>query len=235
MEQFLLRLSAICGEYDRDDESQRRDLGEKVSRSLGVVANSLCLLEKADCTFDQLISRRPGLLGTEHLVELDILDLRVSKITRPPAFGLEPYVRKGDEVIQPSGKAFSQPGMIEMRHGSALGYLERWVESNRVFGDDVRLNSVIEWSDGTHSFGVTQPLRGGTAASDSEILKYFLSQGWDDMTRRAGRAAFYHFGWNLLAVDVEPRNCFIHDETVFPFDVVLSQPDSRILEFLELI
>lgn len=133
MEQFLLRLSEICGEHDRDDESQRRDSGEKISRSLGAIADSLGLLEKAACTFDQLISSRPGLLGTEHLVELDTLDLRVSKITRPPAFGLEPYVRKGDEVIQPSGKAFRQRGMIEMRHGSALGYLERWVESNRIF------------------------------------------------------------------------------------------------------
>lgn len=94
-------------------------------------------------------------LGTEHAVELSIASQLVGKTTIPPAFGLVPQV-----ISLPRVDLRAEPGVvltrevIEFLNATPLEYLARWLANNEVFGDDVRLASVIAWPDGRISFDV---------------------------------------------------------------------------------
>jgi hypothetical protein len=123
---------------------------------------------------------------------------------------------------------------LEARPATALEYLRRWLDANEVFNDDARLVSVVEWADGQLSFGITQPEYVGEPASDREIEDYFQKAGWKWITdpTRGGHLLFFQYTWGLLAYDAAPRNCFVSNHELQPFDVILCRPDDEMAEFL---
>jgi hypothetical protein len=85
-------------------------------------------------------------LGTEHAVEFSEGRGTVGKLTRPPKFGLIPEL-----VTHSVPNLRGEPGIrqaIEFLPATPLEYLDRWIAANEVFGDDVRLTSVVRWADG---------------------------------------------------------------------------------------
>jgi len=44
----------------------------------------------------------------------------------------------------------------------------------------------------------------------------------------------FNDAFNILAIDVLPRNCYIRDGQLQPFDVILCQPDEPLEEYLKL-
>lgn len=173
--------------------------------------------------------------GTEHLVEFDDETGRVVKITVPPKFGLLPAVisvpqanLRDDPAISPFRKEI---GFI---HATPLEYLERWMAANEVFEDDVRLTSVIEWSDGRISFAISQPQYHGELATDREIEIFFTEAGWTRISDATGHLVFFNYAFNVLAIDALPRNCYVREGQLQPFDVILCHPEEELEQFLKL-
>ncbi|MES2707064.1 MAG: hypothetical protein V4726_10730 [Verrucomicrobiota bacterium] len=123
---------------------------------------------------------------------------------------------------------------VEFAPATPLEYLERWMDANELFNDDVRLVSVIEWADGQVSFGITQPQYHGEPADPREIEHYFLKAGWTPVPDTTGHRIFYNYSWQVLAIDAEPRNCYINDGCLLPFDVILRRPDEALEKHLRL-
>lgn len=173
--------------------------------------------------------------GTEHLVEFDDEIGRVVKITVPPKFGLIPAVistSRANIRDDPAIPAFRQ--QIELIQATPLEYLERWIAANEVFDDDVRLTSVVEWSDGLISFSISQPQYHGEAATPREIEDFFIAAGWKRILDDSGHLLFYNCAFEVLAIDALPRNCYIKDGNLLPFDVILCHPNSALQDFLKL-
>ncbi len=92
-------------------------------------------------TWEQFKAASESHLGTEHLVEFDEEIGRMVKITLPPKFGLIPKV-----LTHAVPNVRGEPGTrkaIEFIHATPLEYLERWIAANEVFGDDVKLASIV--------------------------------------------------------------------------------------------
>ena len=165
--------------------------------------------------------------GTEHAVGSgDLLGL-VVKVTIPPKFGLVPKVVRHPLVNlrdDPTVPAFREA--LEFIAATPLEYLERWVAAIDVFGDDVRLASVVRWADGLVSFVVTQPQHHGSPADPREIDLYFDQSGWTrvpDPSRQ--HVLFFNYAFGILAIDALPRNCYLNEDGLLPFDVILCRPD----------
>lgn len=172
-------------------------------------------------------------LGTEHLVELTSDADRVIKITIPPKFGIIPKV-----ITHAVPNLRGDPGTrqtIEFIQATPLEYLERWVAANEVFGDDVKLTSVVEWADGQVSFAISQPQYHGEPATPREIEQHFIASGWRPILDPTGQhSLFFNYAFQTLAIDALPRNCYLHDGDLLPFDVILCQPDAELEAFLRL-
>jgi len=169
------------------------------------------------------------------MVELEAATGTVGKTTKPPAFGLIPeVVRLPVAVLPPDsvGPRFRQA--IEFVNATPLEYLARWIACNEVFGDDVRLVSVIRWSDGEVSFGITQPQYHGQPAEPREIEAFFLGAGWQRLRDPSGHGVFFHHAFGVLAVDAERRNCYLNEGGLQPFDVILREPDEDLERFLRI-
>lgn len=104
--------------------------------------------------------------------------------------------------------------------------------SNDVFGDDVHLASVICWQDDQVSFGITQPQYHGVPATAREIEDYFLRADWERLKDPSGHVVFFNHAFGVMAIDAEPRNCYINEGGLQPFDVLLREPDDRLERFL---
>lgn len=157
------------------------------------------------------------------------------KITVPPAFGLIPaviFTPRANLRGDPSVPSFKQ--QIEFVHATPLQYLERWIAANDLFGDDVRLNAVVEWADGRLSFAISQPQYHGEPASLREIETYFTAAGWTRIPDDNGHLIFFNYAFNVLAIDALPRNCYIKDANLLPFDVILCHPTEELEQFLKL-
>jgi hypothetical protein len=86
--------------------------------------------------------------GTEHWVDFDDTKRLVIKITRPPGFGLIPYVRSSRIIdLRNPGAAPVMKETVEFTVATPLEYLERWLDANELFSDVVRLVSVIQWGE----------------------------------------------------------------------------------------
>lgn len=124
---------------------------------------------------------------------------------------------------------------LEFSPATPLEYLQRLADGNDVFGDDVRVTSVILWKDGLVSFGITQPHYPRVPASDREIESCFLAAGWKRITDPTGQhVLFFNYAFGVLAVDALPRNCYISDAGLQPFDVILHRPDDEMAAWLKI-
>lgn len=155
------------------------------------------------------------------------------KITIPPKFGLIPQV-----LTHSVPNLRGEPGerkAIEFLPATPLEYLERWMAANEIFGDDVRLTSVIRRADDQVSFAISQPQYHGAPATEAEIDESFRASGWTairDPERQ--HQLFFNYAYSILAVDALPRNCYINEDGLLPFDVILYQPDEEMDEYLGL-
>ena len=156
-------------------------------------------------------------------------------MTTPPKFELipsvvsTPRVNLRDDSTLPAFKE-----QIEFVPATPLEYLERWIAANEVFEDDVRLTSVVEWSDGRISFSISQPQYHGELATYREIEDFFVAAGWKRILDDTGHLLFYNYAFEVLAIDAMPRNCYIKDGNLLPFDVILCHPNEELQDFLKL-
>lgn len=166
---------------------------------------------------------------------MDEVDQRVIKLTIPPNFGLTPKVLHHPVVNLRDDPALpkTRPS-IEFVPATPLEYLERWIAANEVFGDDVKLTAVIEWADGQVSFAISQPQYHGEPAPQREIEARFEAAGWKRFIDEAGHVLFFNYAYQVLAIDSLPRNCYLHDDDLLPFDVILCRPDLELESVLGL-
>jgi hypothetical protein len=104
--------------------------------------------------------------------------------------------------------------------------------SNETFGDDVRLVSVIRWSDGMVSFGITQPQYHGVPAEPRDIEKFFKDAGWSRLKDPSGHLVFFNYAFEIMAIDAVKRNCYINKGGLQPFDVILCRPNEKMNAYL---
>ncbi|MGB6221513.1 hypothetical protein [Haloferula sp.] len=121
---------------------------------------------------------------------------------------------------------------LEFFPATPIEYLERWQASNELFGDDVHLASVVKWKDGAVSFVVTQPQYHGEPAEEREIVRHFGEAGWEQLKDPSGHLVLYNYAFGRIAVDAAPRNCYINEGGLQPFDVILCWPNRELAEYL---
>ncbi len=132
------------------------------------------------------------------------------------------------------GTGPSQRLQIEFIEATPLEYLERCLLANDVFEDDIRLASVIEWADHRLSIGTTQPHYAGRPATHDQIEDYFIQNQWVRRRDAAGHLIFFNYAYQVLAIDAVPRNCYLQDTSLQPFDVILCRPSDELEAFLDL-
>jgi len=165
-------------------------------------------------------------------VEFSPKNSRFAKVTKPVGFGLVPKVRRIESKWADPAKATLTREALEFFPATPIEYLERWQASNVLFGDDVHLASVVRWKDGAVSFVVTQPQYHGEPADEREIVRYFGEAGWEQLKDPSGHLVFYNYALGTIAVDAAPRNCYINEGGLQPFDVILCRPNRELAEYL---
>ncbi|QJE96467.1 hypothetical protein [Luteolibacter luteus] len=234
LEAFLERLRDRCAHDCGRDGADRPSRIQGEAEQAVALADELGILRRPSFDWIDFRQTEPDLWsGTEHVVDFSPEEKRYHKITNPPGFGLVPAL-----LAIPAADLRGEPGPVRTRssiefiHGIPLEYLERWRASNEVFGDDVRLVSVIQWPDGKVSFGITQPQYHGTPADPRDIEEAFLLSGWTRLKDPSGHTIFFNYAFGVMAIDAERRNCYLTDGQLQPFDVILCRPDEEMSAFL---
>ncbi|WP_200267722.1 hypothetical protein [Luteolibacter pohnpeiensis] len=137
-----------------------------------------------------------------------------------------------EKLGEPQQQSFREA--IEFVLATPLEYFTRWMASNDLFGDDVRLASVIEWGDGQVSIGITQPWYPGVPADLRDIEQYFIHEGWQLLHDPSGHTVFFNYAFGVMAIDAVSRNCYLADYGLQPFDVILREPDENLERFLRI-
>ena len=96
----------------------------------------------------------------------------------------------------------------------------------------MRLIGWVRWACGSRSFAITQPQYHGEPADEREIEDYFQQAGWERLRDPSGHMVFYNFAFGVIAVDAAPRNCYINEGGLQPFDVILCRPDEELAGYL---
>jgi len=170
--------------------------------------------------------------GSEHAVAYND-QITLIKVTLPgDGFGLIPKVTLHRKLDIRTGIE-SHYEQIEFIDATPLEYLERWILCNDIFNDDVQLERVIQWADQSISIMISQPYYMGKIISAEEIYHEFQKNGWQRIAKH-GRSVFYNFAYDAIALDLEPRNCYLADSGLQPFDLILSHPDEEMRKYLGL-
>lgn len=234
LEAFRDRLCDLCVHDFEGARNDRASRAQDEAQQAVALARELGFLNIAGETWEAF--RRENLdlhFGTEHVVESDEAGGHMAKITIPPKFGLIPKVIT-HAVPNLRGETGTRKA-IEFIHATPLEYLERWIAANEVFGDDVKITSVVQWADGQVSLAITQPQYHGEPASEREIERHFTDAGWRRIPDPAGQhRLFFNYAFQTLAIDALSRNCYLHDDELLPFDVILVRPDEEMELFLRL-
>ncbi|HEX2749505.1 MAG TPA: hypothetical protein VHM91_15965 [Verrucomicrobiales bacterium] len=236
---FHDRLRDLCADDGEGPRRSRAQCIENETKQVRALADEFGLLKQAGLTWGELLASEPDLdYCTEHIVEFSDDRGRVGKITIPGAFGLIPQVLDFPAVnLRGDPSAPTTRRALEFVPAGPIEYLSRWIDANALFKDDVKLVSVIEWADERLSFGITQPQYNGEPATVREIETFFEAAGWTHIPDPAGtdgHLLFFNYAWNVLAIDALPRNCFVREGQLLPFDVILCRPDPAMEEFLSL-
>ncbi|MDF1811149.1 MAG: hypothetical protein P1V20_03015 [Verrucomicrobiales bacterium] len=134
--------------------------------------------------------------GNEHKVWF-IEDRNVYlKITWPNFFG-KLVVHRPDEAAD----------------ASPIQYLERWHLHNEIFGDNVEFAGVLESDDGLRLL-IEQPAIAGLPADDTQILEFFVSNGWYPF-RIDKDVAFFDPDTNIAVSDAHPGNIIVMADGLF--------------------
>ena len=234
LETFQKRLRDLCQDHGACHGPDRAGrIHAQAEQTLALAVELGCLREAGVSWEEFLALCTDATVGTEHMVELDAQVGLVGKTTIPPAFGLVPELcRHPLAVLRPDTDALLEQEAIEFVPATPLEYLTRWLASNEIFGDDVRLVSVIRWTDGMASFGITQPQYHGVPAESREIEAYFHQAGWNRLNDPSGHAVFFNYAFGVMAIDAERRNCYLNAGGLQPFDVILCVPDESLERYL---
>jgi len=244
LETLLNGLRDLHRNHEKGHGRKRSETIQEQAEYACAFARENSLLVEPEYSFSDLtagniapVSGEVGLVrGAEHVVELDGLSGRMKKFTIPSGFGLTPKLLH-HEVANASlyqEHATTKPS-IEFVEATPLEYLTRWHACNELFHDDVQLTTIILWPNGDTSFGITQPQYGGNIPDITCIEEYFTQAGWTRVKNALHHTVFYNYAFQLLALDIEPRNCYISDDgNLLPFDVILSEPDDELSDFLKL-
>lgn len=232
IEAFLERLRDRCKNDGGCDGLDRPGRIQVEARCAVALADELGILKRVSKSWNEVCDQHSDQWkGSEHWVDFSEHDGRYHKTTLPPAFGLVPKV-VSHPVVDLRSEVPKTRRAIEFVPGTPLEYLERWQTSNDLFGDDVRLVSVIAWAGDEVSFGITQPQYHGVPAEPREIEGFFLRAGWQRLRDPSGHVIFFNHAFGVMAIDAERRNCYITDGELQPFDVILRRPDEEMEEFL---
>lgn len=193
------------------------------SRQIGRLLDWAC---KAGCLRPAGTLLPPSELdGAEHRVAFDpALQLWI-KTTKPGLYGMHAFL----EHVLGKGQRFE--ARLEYGHALPLQYLDRLLLANEVFGDLIRLRSVVETPEGP-SLETTQPdIEGGVPAMET-IGRFMRGLGFTHVPD-AG-PTWYRPEDNVLAIDAQPWN-FIETAAgdVLPFDVGLQRPFGELLDHLQ--
>jgi hypothetical protein len=161
--------------------------------------------------------------GEEHRVYLDEAKKRVFKATHPETYGGAPGLHYGADE---RGRAKVE---LVMSKATPIQYLERWVRSNEVFHDDVRLERLFEVGYGL-SIMVSQPDIRGAAPALEDIACYFEVRGFVSVP--SAKDAWYRASDHLLALDAHQGNLVITADGLVPIDVLLHRPDRDVSQWL---
>jgi len=233
---FYNQLRDLCRNHGTRFGSDRIKIAQAEAEQACALAGEFGILRSAGEPFSAFLLAEANLLcGAEHFVDFEETRSRVVKVTIPPGFGLVPCVTAPPRAnIRNSPRIPSFREQIEFIPATPLEYLDRWLLANEVFQDDVRLASVITWSDGSASISISQPQYHGVPATEREIETHFTQAGWTRCPLERGGTAFYNYAHAVLAIDVLPRNCYVNDGGILPFDVILQRPGPELERFLKL-
>lgn len=133
--------------------------------------------------------------GLEHQVFFRKRTGRVFKITKPPHFGHTWYLKD---------------------------YVLNVIRCNAVFEDDMRLEGVIERSDGV-SLVITQPYIHGRSPTEAELEEWFEMQACERLGKNRWR-----FPDGLVVSDAHTGNLILmKDGSMIPIDLHIEIPGSR--------
>ena len=168
------------------------------------------------CLPDQIpeLSRTPDDEGNEHQVwfrpELDTY----LKLTWPDFFGLLVLHRPDEE-----------------EQASPIDYLERWHLHNELFGDHVRLISVLEVGQKMRMVIEQQAIR-GTPATLEQIAEFFTRHGWKRFIVN-GEMAFFDPENNAVISDTHRGNIILMDDGLLaPIDLRVQRISGTMLDYV---
>lgn len=194
---FHERLRNLCAHDPEGDGNARQAIIQTQTEQAVRIAGEFGILIRSADTVQRFRGRESDLIvGTEHMVER--FGTLIAKLTNPPGFGLVPHVRFAPRInLKNPDASLRMKGAVEFTSGTPLEYLDRWMDANELFNDDVRLASVIQWADGAVSLGITQPQYHGEPATLREIERYFLEAGWMLIPDKNGHIIFYNYNWEV--------------------------------------
>ncbi|MES2921906.1 MAG: hypothetical protein V4819_10175 [Verrucomicrobiota bacterium] len=162
--------------------------------------------------FPHELSRAPDDEGNEHQVWFIADSASFLKATWPDFFGLLVIHRQNEEP-----------------KASPIGYLERWLLHNELFGDDVRFLGVIE-QDGQLRLLIRQPAIAGEPATLEQIDTFFTRNGWLRFTV-SGEIAFFDPERNVVISDTHRGNLILMDDGLLaPIDLRVQALSGALLD-----
>ena len=107
-------------------------------------------------------------------------------------------------------------------------YLDRCQLQNELFGDDIRLEKIVE-NGGFPKILISQPALEGELPSQSEIDELMSGGGYQRITQ----GAYYERNRGVVVVDLFPRNALkTRNGQLCPFDPVIQRVHPDFAEFL---
>ena len=59
-----------------------------------------------------------------------------------------------------------------------------------------------------------------------------MGNGWSRLNDPSGHLIFYNYAHQVMAIDAADRNCYITQDGLQPFDVILTEPSKNLNSFL---
>lgn len=160
------------------------------------------------------LSTPPSEEGNEHQVWFDSSSNTYLKATWPDFFGML-VVHRHDEDAK----------------ASPIDYLERWHLHNVLFGDGVEFLGALEM-EGRLRLLIRQPAIEGCPATDEQIARFFISNGW----RRFiidGDIAFFDPERKVVISDTHRGNLILMaDGLLAPIDLRVQSLDGALLDIV---
>jgi len=143
----------------------------------------------------------------------------VFKSTKPGKFGFG----IGTEMVRDRTRKKPPRITAGLVDATPQEYLARLTWQNTLFGDSWLVLGAVKYPAGL-AILTTQPFVRGERTEQAIIQEWFEARHWRFLKDKDG--AFYHPDHDLLILDALPRNVLTRpDGSIFPFDVVIVQPN----------